>query len=136
MKESFLFKDAFLINENKKDIAKELIEKFYKNEAKNYIFKRVERIAKRYNLKFNTVKINSAKRRWGSCSSKKSLNFSYRLIMAPKDVIDYVIIHELSHLTYMNHSKDFWNLVFQRAPNHEDCENWLRLNYLKTLVHL
>ncbi|WP_187648529.1 M48 metallopeptidase family protein [Nitrosophilus labii] len=72
-------------------------------------------------------------RRWGSCSSKKNLNFSYRLIMAPKDVIDYVIIHELSHLTYMNHSKYFWTLVSKRCPNYIEYEKWLKDNSFKTL---
>jgi len=58
-----------------------------------------------------TVKINGAKTRWGSCSAKKSLNFSWRLMMADDDIIDYVVVHELAHITEMNHSERFWGLV-------------------------
>ena len=59
----------------------------------------------------SAVKINGAKTRWGSCSSKKSINFSWRLIKADDDVIDYVVVHELSHITEMNHSPNFWAIV-------------------------
>jgi hypothetical protein len=62
-------------------------------------------------LKFENLKINSATTRWGSCNSKKNINFSFRLILAPKTSIDYVIIHELAHLKELNHSEKFWNLV-------------------------
>ena len=65
------------------------------------------------------VKINGAKTRWGSCSGKKSLNFSWRLIMADDDVIDYVVVHELAHLTEMNHSARFWAIVESILPDYQ-----------------
>ena len=65
---------------------------------------------------------------WGSCSSKSNLNFSTRLLFAPEDVQDYVIIHELAHLTEMNHSDKFWKLVEQAMPNYAEKENWLKKN--------
>jgi predicted metal-dependent hydrolase len=68
---------------------------------------------------------------WGSCSSKKNLNFSTRLLLAPEDVIDYVIIHELSHLTEMNHSIRFWSLVAQAMPEYKEKERWLKVNGAK-----
>jgi predicted metal-dependent hydrolase len=80
-------------------------------EAKKYISKRTKEIAEISNLKFNILKITSAKTRWGSCTSKQNVNFSYRIILAPIKTIDYVIIHELAHLKEMNHSKKFWFLV-------------------------
>jgi len=128
-----VFDNAFIVNEKYKDKAKETLIEFFKKEAKKYIPKRVEELAKKYNLTYNLVKINSAKRRWGSCSSKKNLNFSYRLIMASKNVIDYVIIHELSHLTHMDHSKSFWTIVSKRCPNYKTQEKWLKENSLKTI---
>jgi len=66
------------------------------------------------------IKINSAKARWGSCSAKKSINYSWRLIMADDDIIDYVIVHELAHLLEMNHSKKFWDIVKQILPDYKD----------------
>jgi predicted metal-dependent hydrolase len=101
----------FHLDKKYKSKAPELFANFYKLEAKKYINNRINIIAEKNNLMFNNLKITSAKTRWGSCTSAKNINFSYRLIMAPIKTIDYVIVHELAHLTHMNHSKDFWNLV-------------------------
>ena len=88
-------------------------------------------LAEKYKLKYNKLSVTSAKTRWGSCSSKKNINFTFRLIMAPKLSIDYVIIHELSHLVHMNHSFDFWNHVdrmFYDVYNQDYNihQNWLK----------
>jgi predicted metal-dependent hydrolase len=101
----------FYLHKKHKNIVKEKLIIFYKLEAKKHIEKRAIEIAQINNLKFNTLKITSAKTRWGSCTSKQNVNFSYRLILAPMKTIDYVIIHELAHLKEMNHSKKFWLLV-------------------------
>ena len=100
-----------------------------KNKAKKYIPNRVEYLANKLGFKYNYIKITSAKTRWGSCTSKKNLNFSFYLIWAPKKVIDYVIIHELSHLIEMNHSKNFWNLVKKNNLNYKEYEKWLNNNW-------
>ena len=76
---------------------------------------------KSVNLKYN-------KSNWGSCSSATNLNFSTRLLFAPKPVIDYVIIHELAHLYEMNHSSKFWNIVSQIMPDYKEKEEWLKIN--------
>ena len=101
---------------------------FLKKEAKKYIPERVEILAKKFGFEFNIIKITSAKTRWGSCTSKKNLNFSYRLISSPIEVIDYVIIHELSHLKHMNHSRNFWIEVGKMMPDYKDKEKWLKEN--------
>lgn len=101
----------------------------YKRQAKQYIPKRVDELANRFWLEYNSVKITSAKNRWWSCTSKKNLNFSYRLILTPKEVIDYVIIHELAHTIHMNHSKVFWWLVESMMPDYKDQEKYLKENY-------
>ena len=72
------------------------------------------------------MKITSAKTRWGSCTSKRNLNFTYRLILAPQKVIDYVIVHELCHLRQMNHSKKFWDEVATIMPDYKVQEHWLK----------
>ena len=73
------------------------------------------------NFKYNTSN-------WGSCSSKGNLNLSTRLLFAPDDVIDYVIIHELAHLIELNHSDRFWKLVYDAMPDYKDKEKWLKDN--------
>ncbi|BAF69269.1 M48 family metallopeptidase [Nitratiruptor sp. SB155-2] len=103
-----------------KEPNKEAFRSFYKDFAKKYIYHRTEQLASKYNCLYNGLKITSAKKRWGSCTSKKNLNFSYRTVMLPPELIDYIIIHELSHLMYMNHSKEFWRLVEKRMPDYKE----------------
>jgi len=101
----------FYLNKIHKWSVNEKLIEFYKLEAKQYISKRINEIATANSLDFNWLRITSAKTRWWSCTSKRNINFTYRLIMAPIKVIDYVIIHELAHLNEMNHSKKFWDTV-------------------------
>lgn len=100
-----------------------------KQKAKNYIFPKVEELAQKFWLKYNSIKITSAKTRWGSCTSKKNLNFSYRLILTTPKVIDYVIVHELAHLKHMNHSKRFWSEVESMMPDYKESEKWLKKHW-------
>ncbi|MDR0222362.1 MAG: M48 family metallopeptidase [Oscillospiraceae bacterium] len=74
----------------------------------------------------SAVKVGGAKTRWGSCSANGSVNFSWRLIMADDGVIDYVIVHELAHLTEMNHSKRFWAVVERVLPDYRERRKRLR----------
>jgi predicted metal-dependent hydrolase len=79
-------------------------------------------------VSYNRFCIKAQKTRWGSCSSKGNLNFNWRLIMAPQWVLDYVIVHELSHLRHMNHSKEFWNTVANYMPEYKKAVAWLKEN--------
>lgn len=100
----------------------------YKKEAKEKITERVELFAKKFGLTFRKVKINSARRRWGSCSTTGNLNFSWRLVRTPLFVIDYVVIHELAHLEHKNHSPDFWKSVQAMYPDTKMARRWLKEN--------
>lgn len=115
---------------NKKTYSEEEI-LVLKQKAKDYIIERTKFLASKNNLSFNSIKITSAKTRWWSCSSKKNLNFSYRLILCPKEVIDYVIIHELAHLSEMNHSKKFRQKVESMDNDYILSEKWLKQNWNK-----
>jgi len=92
--------------------------KIYRMLAKQYMPERVRTIAANMGVVPSRVSINSARTRWGSCSSKKSLNFSWLLMMADDTVIDYVIVHELAHITQMNHSAKFWAIVAAVMPDY------------------
>lgn len=100
----------------------------YKLQAKKYIPERVKILAEKFWFQYNSVKITSAKTRWWSCTSKKNLNFSYRLILTPTEIIDYVICHELAHLKHMNHSRQFWNEVSRMDKNYKKNDSWLKVN--------
>lgn len=111
-----------------KNYTEELIINIYKKLARFYIEEKVTEFSRKFEIEFHKLKITRAHTRWGSCTSQRNLNFSYRLIFTPKFVIDYVICHELAHLTHMNHSKQFWNLVEEYYPNYKEAEKWLKEN--------
>jgi len=90
---------------------------FYKQYSYDYIVPRVDHYSKLMNLKYNEIKFRKMKGRWGSCSSKKVLTFNTELIKTKKELIDYVVVHELAHLKHMNHSKEFHDLVEKYLPN-------------------
>ncbi|HAN20681.1 MAG TPA: M48 family peptidase [Clostridiales bacterium] len=99
-----------------------------KEVASNIINERVSRYSSLMGVTYSSIKLSKAKARWGSCSSKDSLNFAWRLIMCPISVIDYVVVHELSHITYKNHSASFWSRVKTVLPNYKEQQDWLKLN--------
>jgi predicted metal-dependent hydrolase len=111
-----------------KKMVKKAIQEFYKQKASETIHDRLEYFNEHYQFHYNRVTFRNQKTRWGSCSTRKNLNFNWRLIMAPIQVIDYVVVHEMCHLEQMNHSKKYWELVAQRIPNYKEVRKWLREN--------
>lgn len=101
-----------------------------KGEARNTISQRAAYYADLMGVSFKAVKISEAKSRWGSCSAKDSLNFAWRLIMCPLPAIDYIVVHELSHIEYKNHGKLFWARVKNILPNYQEQQAWLKANHL------
>ena len=89
------------------------------------IRERLETYAPRIGVDFGRVTIRDQRSRWGSCSAKGNLNFNWKLIMAPPEVLDYVVIHELCHRIEFNHSPRFWGLVRAQMPEYEDWKKWL-----------
>lgn len=90
-----------------------------KEKARTYIPARVKYFSERMGLFPSAVKISSAATRFGSCSAKNSLNFSYRLMQYPAEAIDYVVVHELAHIKHLNHGKEFYALVGQYLPDYK-----------------
>ena len=105
---------------------RKVLESFYLIYAIKYFKTRVPLLADLVNSDVKTVSIRSQRTRWGSCSSRNTISLNWRLIMAPDWVSDYVVYHELAHLTHMNHSKEFWNLVALYHKRHKDAQNWLK----------
>ncbi|MGK9477117.1 M48 family metallopeptidase [Melioribacter sp. OK-6-Me] len=125
---NIILSDNLYINPKKKHIAEKLIQNLYRDKAKEIIRERVFYYASKFGYQFKSIRITSAKKRWGSCSYNGNLNFSWRLIMAPVDIIDYVVVHELVHLRIKNHSKVFWDKVAELMPDYYARRNWLKKN--------
>lgn len=85
-------------------------------------------LRKKHNLHFSKIRITNNKSKWGSCSSKKVIAFNWRLIFAPKEILDYLVVHEMCHIAEMNHSKNFWNLVERILPEYKSSKSWLKAN--------
>lgn len=126
--EPLVFENGFFLLRNYVPVAKKLFIDWYKKRAYEKISERVNWYAKMCGFEYNKVNITDANKRWGSCSSKRNLNFSWRLIMAPLPVIDYVVVHELVHLEERGHSKAFWGKVKVIIPEYEKHINWLKEN--------
>jgi hypothetical protein len=106
--------------------AKAVFITWYREETRQITYQLIESYAKQYELKVNAVRITSARTRWGSCSGKGNLNFTYRLCMAPLPVIEYVVVHELAHLQVRNHSQSFWAEVAKMYPDYQKARAWLK----------
>ena len=95
-------------------------------EALKVIPERVEYFAKVIGVTYGKITIRNQKTRWGSCSSKENLNFNCLLMLAPPEVLDYVVVHELCHRKQMNHSKAFWLEVEKVLPDYKEARKWLK----------
>ena len=102
-----------------------------KEAARALILERLAYFNQYYGYEWNRVSIRNQRRCWGSCSSKKNLNFSYKLLLLPPHLCDYIIVHELCHLKEMNHGKAFWQLVAETLPDYKT-----RIKELKQIERL
>jgi predicted metal-dependent hydrolase len=104
---------------------------FYKKKALQKIKERLRQIAEKFQTKPTSIKVLELQNRWASWTPKNGLNFHWKCAMAPVPVIDYIITHEMVHLTYPNHSSEFWNELDKKMPNYREYENWLKQNGVK-----
>ncbi len=123
---AIVFNGSLMISQMVLANAHDHLECWYKAEALAHIKQRVEYYAQNTGLKYQSIKVNSATTRWGSCGYKDTLNFTWRLIMASPRVVDYVVVHELMHLKQKNHSRKFWAEVRQIIPDYKEDERWLK----------
>jgi len=120
------FNNGFTLGVTAQKRGRQAFTKWYKEQAFNVISERVRIISALHGFNPKQVKITSAKTRWGSCSADGTLNFTWRLVMAPLEVIDYVVVHELAHLKVKNHSPRFWKVVESNYPDYKSCRKWLQ----------
>lgn len=110
--------------EEKKDI----LEQWYRREARQYLWSLAEKFSQEIPCTFGTIRIKNQKTCWGSCSAKGNLNFNWRIMMAPPEIGEYLVVHELCHRLEMNHSTAFWKLVEKQIPDYRERRAWLK-NY-------
>lgn len=120
--------DKFYVASSNAPAVKRYLTGWFRQQARKVIQQRVLLLSKMAGLHFNTMSITDAETRWGSCSSQRNLNFNWKLVMAPMEVIDYVAAHELAHLVEMNHSRQFWETVRKMFPLYRQYRTWLRRN--------
>lgn len=107
---------------------KAILIQWYKVQAMKLLAERVALYSKKIGVQPTKISLSNAQKRWGSCSSKASLLVNWRLIMAPLEIFDYVVVHELCHLVHLNHSRDYWDLVRSIIPNYQQYKQWLKDN--------
>lgn len=120
--------NKILLPSSKKHIAAETLKDWYIMQAEKLVKERVDFYANKIGAKYSALKLSDAKARWGSCSKKQSININWRVIMCPQFVVDYVIVHQLSHLQYKNHGEDFRKRVETIMPDYRNAQEWLQQN--------
>jgi predicted metal-dependent hydrolase len=113
--------------------ARDAIERFYRRSARAEIAPRLDAAVARAGTAYEGLTIRGQRTRWASCSSSGAMSFNWRLLLAPEEVLDYVIEHEVCHLEVMDHSPRFWRLLESRVPDWREHAGWLR-RYGSTLV--
>lgn len=112
----------------KRDLAAPALERWLRRIARADLLSALERRACEMKLKFGRVYIMNQRTRWGGCSSRRNLSFTWRLVMAPPAVLDYLAVHELAHLAEPSHSMKFWLIVRSHCPDFQRHKKWLREN--------
>ena len=109
-----------------KENAKERLLKWLKENAKRILSSLTESKAREMGTAYRSVSVTSAKTRWGSCSYHNALHYSFRVLYAPREVIEYIVVHELAHTKHKDHSKAFWDFVQAFVPDWREKRKWLK----------
>ena len=124
-----------LKDEDNKAIIDKYVKRFLCTKTKEYLEKRLPYWSQKMKTEYDEYKVGDATSKYGSCiPSKKALHFSNRLIMLPEDKIDAIIVHELSHMTYANHSEKFYQLVQKYIPNYFEIDKWLKKHVNRVMI--
>ena len=115
---------------------KSILIKFLRDKLLLEVTKLVDFFSAKHGLSFSKIRIMNNKNKWGSCSSKGVLSFNWRLVFAPKEILEYLVVHEMCHIIEMNHSIRFWNLVETLYPNYKLAKLWLKGNGMRLHKYL
>jgi predicted metal-dependent hydrolase len=111
-----------------KEAIRDALERWYRKQARDEVEWRLDDAVARAGTDYTALSIRAQRTRWASCSSNGSMSFNWRLLLAPEEILDYVVEHEVAHLEVLDHSPRFWRLVRSRVPDYKQHERWLRRN--------
>ncbi|UMZ73727.1 M48 family metallopeptidase [Natranaerofaba carboxydovora] len=123
-----LYRGYFYLRRKDVDNAREIFKDFYREKGHKKISERVDYYKDKLGVNPSCVKIMELKNRWASCSDNGTVNFHWKVVMVPITVIDYIVVHELTHFIYKNHTDAFWNTVDKILPDYIKRKDWLREN--------
>jgi predicted metal-dependent hydrolase len=128
--ESCVTEDAFVLSADVVEDSglQDTLEELYRREARLWFQSRIDHYADQMEVTPGKLELRNQRTRWASCSPQRTLSFNWRLVMAPDDVIDYVVVHELAHLREQNHTRRFWSIVQRFNPEYETHVEWLAEN--------
>jgi predicted metal-dependent hydrolase len=126
--EGVIFDSKFFIAKENQRHANQLFKEWYIKAANEMLLPKAIAIAKQIGVVYNNIHILDLKYRWGSCTVKDNIHLNWRLIKAPMTVIEYIIVHELTHLLEANHTPEFWNRIAVQLPNYAKAKSWLKEN--------
>ena len=123
-----LFRGKFhvYVKEKNDELIKAAMEAWYREKTEEQVKKRIKYYQKFFNKKPMDIKVKEQKKRWASCTSNNELLFNWRCVMAKSIALDYIVVHEMCHMYYMNHSQEFWDLVSSVMADYEVRKEWLR----------
>ena len=110
---------------------KRALETLFRRKARKWFEKRADHYAAEMDVEYKQIEIRNQRTKWGSCSTTGTLGLNWRLMMAPPDVVDYIIVHELAHLRERNHTDAYWKLVGEYIPDYKEKAEWLNQNSTK-----
>ena len=122
------------VQQHEDERVKQALKRFYYQKCKALVESRIRYYQSHFKLKPRSIKITDNKSRWGSCDSNLQLTFNWKLAMAPLEVIDYIVVHEMCHMVHLNHDRSFWRLVGKMLPDYKERESWLTQSSWKMVI--
>lgn len=127
MGKEYLLEELIKANDLEVEESEKKLKKFYITNCKKIVGGRIKIYQQQLRVKPKLFEVVESNKQWGSCNTKKELTFNYRLVMAPLEIIDYVVVHELCHLLHMNHDRSFWRRVGSVLPDYKKRQEFLNL---------
>lgn len=122
------------VKEQSDEGIQQALKRFFYQRCKVYVEQSIRKYQKEFKVKPKSIRINESKSNWGTCNSKYEMTFNWKLAMAPVEVIEYVVVHEMCHMVHLNHERSFWRLVGKILPDYEQRKAWLLHSSWKMVV--